>query len=79
MNIHINQYTNYQRWDKKKIFDEYPLYIKKNNYTITMFFKDKDAIKNLIEVLESTLAEIENKEWLDGPFKKDDEKENVFE
>ena len=66
MNLHINHYTNYQTWEKKKVFDEYPLYIRKNNYTVTLFFKDEDAINDLIDVLQQTLYEIEDQKWFDS-------------
>ena len=74
MNLHINQYTNYQTWDMKKIFDEYPLYIRKNNYTVTLFFKDEDAIYDLIDVLTQTANEIEDQKWLDSIDKYDNQK-----
>ena len=76
MNLHINQYTNYQTWDKKKVFDEYPLYIRKNNYTVTLFFKDENAIYDLIEVLNQTVNEIEDEKWIQSLDKYDNQKSN---
>jgi len=66
MNIHINQYTQFQTWDKKKIFDEYPFYIKRGKYTVSMFFNDKESMTNLIETLKQMLWEIEDYEYINS-------------
>jgi len=66
MNIHINQYTQFQTWDKKKVFDEYPFYIKRGKYTVTMFFNDKDSMVKLINTLQQMLLEVEDHEYIDA-------------
>ena len=66
MNIHINQYTQFQTWDKKKVFDEYPFYIKRGKYTVTMFFNDKDSMVKLINTLQQMLLEVEDQEYIDA-------------
>lgn len=63
MNIHISKHTLYQTWDKHTVFDEYPLYIRKGSYTITIFFKDKDAIRKLKEILQVMMEEIDDYLW----------------
>jgi len=66
MNIHINQYTQFQTWDKIKVFDEYPFYIKRGKYTVTVFFNDKDSMKNLINTLQQMLLEVEDQEYVNS-------------
>ena len=66
MNIHINQYTQFQTWDKKKVFDEYPFYIKRGKYTVTMFFNDKESMGKLINTLQQMLLEVEDHEYIDA-------------
>jgi len=62
MNIHISKQTQFESLKKKPIFGEYPLFIRKGNFTVTLFFKDKEAVITLIDILNDMKQDIENYE-----------------
>ncbi len=63
MNIHINKHTRFQNWDKKTIFDEYPLHIRTGGkFTVTLLFHDTESLERMNHMLGCMLFEIEEVE-----------------
>ncbi|MFW6280985.1 MAG: hypothetical protein ACOC2I_03930 [Halanaerobium sp.] len=62
MNIHISKQTQFELLKKKPIFGEYPLFIRKGSFTVTLFFKDKEAVTVLMNILSDMKQDIENYE-----------------
>jgi hypothetical protein len=66
MNIHINKHTRFQTWEGKTIFNEYPVYIRTGNFTVTLLFHDRDSMDNLRQILAETICEIDPNELFES-------------
>lgn len=63
MNIHITKNTSFQTWDKRTIFNEFPLFIRPGNFTVTLMFHDTESIRRLADMLNDMAIEIEGLSW----------------
>ncbi len=55
MNIHINRLARFQSWERKTIFNEYPVHIRPGNFTVTLLFNDTECIDRLRQILDGTV------------------------
>ena len=63
MNIHITKNTSFQTWDKRTVFNEFPLFIRPGNFTVTLMFHDAEAIRRMADMLNDMANEIETLSW----------------
>lgn len=55
MNIHINKNTRLQPWNGQTVFNEYPVFIRPGNFTVTLMFHDAESIGRLNSLLADML------------------------
>lgn len=59
MNTHVNKNTRFAVVGR----ENYPVYIRPSNFTVTLLFHDREAINNLRQIPTKTLFEIEPDEF----------------
>jgi hypothetical protein len=69
MNIHINKNTRLQPWNGQTVFNEYPVFIRPGNFTVTLMFHDAESIGRLNSLLADMLLEIDDTIWVPPSIK----------